>query len=71
MLDEGLASHREMGSCWVRDWLHTERWGHVGRGTGFTQKDGVTLGEGLASHGEVGSCWVRDWLHTERWGHVG
>ena len=30
MLGEGLASHGEVGSCWVRDWLHTERWGHVG-----------------------------------------
>ena len=30
MLDEGLASHGEVGSCWMRDWLHTERWGHVG-----------------------------------------
>ena len=29
-LGEGLASPGEMGSCWVRDWLHTERWGHVG-----------------------------------------
>ena len=59
MLGEGLASHGEVGSCWVRDWLHTERC------------HGVMLDEGLASHGEVGSCWVRDWLHTERWGHVG
>ena len=68
----------------MRDWLHTERWGHVGRGTGFTlrdgvmldeglasHRDGVMLDEGLASHGEVGSCWMRDWLHTDRWGHVG